>query len=168
MRYLVIFVLGAVLPIVALVAMALSGILPVRATASPSWIESAVAGRALDARLEREARGLQNPLKPTDDVLLAGMKSYRNGCVGCHGGARGPSAWGTKNFYPRAPQFAQEGTDMSEPEMFLVVKHGVRYTGMAAWDGLIPEQEMWQVVTFLSRIKNLPPSVAAAWTAPPA
>jgi len=167
MRYLVIFVLGAVLPIVALVAMALSGILPVHATASPSWIESAIASRALDARLERQARGLQNPVKPTDEALLAGMKSYRNGCAGCHGLPGKASAWGSKNFYPPAPQLA-EGTDMNAAEMFLVVKHGVRYTGMAAWDGLISEQEMWQVVTFLTRIKSLPPSVAAAWTAPPA
>jgi mono/diheme cytochrome c family protein len=168
MRYLVIFVLGVFLPIVAVIALGLSGLLPIHATAAPSWIESKIAGSAMDARLEREARGLQNPLKPTDEVLLAGMKTYRNGCAGCHGLPGKPSAWGTKNSYPPAPQFAQEGADMAVPEMFLVVKHGVRYTGMAAWDGLIPEQEMWQVVTFLSRIKNLPPAVAAAWTAPPA
>jgi mono/diheme cytochrome c family protein len=167
MRYLVIFVLGAVLPIVAIIALALSGLLPIHATAAPSWIESKIAGSAMDARLEREARGLQNPLKPTDEVLLAGLKSYRNGCAGCHGLPGKPSAWGTKDFYPPVPQFADNPPDMPAPQMFLVVKHGVRYTGMAAWDGQITEQEMWQVVTFLSRIKNLPPSVAAAWTAAP-
>jgi mono/diheme cytochrome c family protein len=41
------------------------------------------------------------------------------------------------------------------------VKHGVRYTGMAAWDGLLSDDEIWKVVTFLSNSEQLPPRVAA-------
>jgi mono/diheme cytochrome c family protein len=44
--------------------------------------------------------------------------------------------------------------------MFWVVKHGVRYTGMAAWDGLLSDDETWKVVTFLSHLEHLPPRVA--------
>jgi hypothetical protein len=43
----------------------------------------------------------------------------------------------------------------------------VRYSGMAAWDGEIPDEKVWQVVTFLSRLRNLPPDVEADWHQPP-
>lgn len=164
-RYLFVFALGIVLPIAALFLMAWSGLLPFRATARPSGIEAAIAMRALDARLDREARGLKNPLKATNEVLLAGMKRYRNGCAGCHGSPGSPSAWGTKDFYPPVPQFADDPPDMPAPQMFLVVKHGIRYTGMGGSDGLVKDEDIWTVVTFLSHIHDLPPSVTAAWTA---
>ena len=41
----------------------------------------------------------------TNDRLLAGMKLYRNNCLGCHGGGVRKSVWGTTSFYPRVPQF---------------------------------------------------------------
>ena len=49
------------------------------------------------------------------------------------------------------------------------MKNGVRYSGMAAWDGLLTEEKIWQVVTFLGRLESLPASVAARWEkgAPP-
>jgi hypothetical protein len=40
------------------------------------------------------------------------------------------------------------------------VKHGVRYTGMGAWNGLLSDDEIWKVDTFLNRMENLPPRVA--------
>jgi len=167
-RILFSFLLGVVAPLVALVALGLAGMLPVRATSEPSGLEASVADRMLMARVTRDAKGLTNPFQDDEATLLAGMEVYRKGCAGCHGGARGPSAWGAKNFYPRAPQLAQEGSDLPAPETYLIVKRGIRYTGMAAWDGLISDQEMWQVATFLTRIKNLPPAVAATWNGQPA
>jgi mono/diheme cytochrome c family protein len=89
------------------------------------------------------------------------MKTFKNACAGCHGDADQPSQWGTTSFYPRVPQFVQEPTRLTAPQMFWVVKHGVRYTGMAAWDGLLSDDEIWKVVTFLSNSEQLPPRVAA-------
>ncbi len=163
-RFLAIVALVIILPVAALGVLALTGHLSFRATAKPSWIESAIAMRALDARLDHEARGMKNPVKTTDAVLLAGMKMYRNDCAGCHGSPGKPSEWGTRDFYPPVPQFADEPPDMPAPQMFLVVKHGIRYTGMGGWEALAKDEEIWTVVAFLSHIHDLPPSVAAAWT----
>jgi mono/diheme cytochrome c family protein len=96
-----------------------------------------------------------------------GMKVYRDGCSGCHGDYQKPSHWGTTAFYPRVPQFAKNAPDRPDWQMFWIVKHGVRYSGMAAWQGEIPDEKIWQVVTFLSRLRNLPPDVEADWTQPP-
>src|SRR5208282_15139 len=46
------------------------------------------------------------------------------------------------------------------PTLWANRTHGVRYTGMAAWEGLLSDDETWKVVTFLSRLNHLPPRVA--------
>lgn len=158
------FLIGLLILPLILLTLALLGLLPVHATANPPRWEVAIAEHALEASLERRASGIKNPLVVfSDDILLDGMKLYINNCSGCHGAFQNPSPWGTKNFYPRVPQLAAEHSDLTAEEMFVVVKHGVRYSGMASWNGLIPESDMWRVVTFLSRVDALPPQVDAVW-----
>jgi hypothetical protein len=52
-----------------------------------------------------------------------------------------------------------------EWQLFWIVQHGVRYSGMGAWRHLMPDLTIWQVVGFLSRLDSLPPAVDAAWRA---
>jgi hypothetical protein len=47
--------------------------------------------------------------------------------------------------------------------MFLVVRNGIRYSGMGAWKDLMSEEDTWKVVLFLSNMKSLPPSVRSEW-----
>src|SRR5262245_28887213 len=126
-RVLVAFVVGLLAPILGVIVLACLGMLPVRATANPSWLEATLARRAVHARLSRDASGLKNPAPPTEETLRKGMKLYRNGCAGCHGQAGRPSRWGSSNFYPRVPQFAETPPALTAPETFLAVKHGIRY-----------------------------------------
>jgi mono/diheme cytochrome c family protein len=103
----------------------------------------------------------------TEEALLAGIVGYRNNCAGCHEEFGRPSRWGTSGFYPRVPQFADDPPDLPASQLFSVVKHGIRYSGMGAWDGLLPDEDIWRIVTLLSRLKNLPPRADAAWKNPP-
>ena len=165
------FLLGALCgfllsPAAALVAVRF-GIWPMEGTTPPRTWETRLAGDAVHGAIRARAPRAANPLPPTDETLRAGLKLFRNGCAGCHGGAREPSVWGTRGFSPRVPQFGTFRSALSEPEMFWVVKNGIRYSGMGAWGDLVSDREIWQVVSFLSRLDRLPPAVAAEWTAPP-
>lgn len=108
---------------------------------------------------------LKNPIPLSEDNLIAGMKIFRANCAGCHGEPGHPSQWGTTGFYPRVPQFADAPPPLSATEMFSVVKHGIRYSGMGAWDGMLSDGEIWQVVTFLSNLNSLPAPVTSEWNA---
>ena len=72
---------------------------------------------------------------------------------------------GTRNFYPRVTQLAYNQPHLSAPQMFVVIKQGIRYSGMGAWDGMMSEEEIWKVATFLEHIGSLPPEVEANWKA---
>jgi thiosulfate dehydrogenase len=162
-KQIIAFAIGLLILPLGILILALLGLLPFYATATPTDFESAIAKKSLHASIKRKISGVRNPLTASEEVLLAGLKMYRYNCAGCHGDYNQPSHWGTKNFYPRVPQFAQQAANLSGEEMFVVVKSGVRYSGMASWDGLISDNEIWRIVTFLSHINSLPPNVEAAW-----
>src|ERR1051325_340500 len=108
---------------------------PVSATAMPPQWESAFGQVTLQASLSRQARGLTNPMQPSNEVLNAGLKIFKMNCAGCHGSRGQRSKWGIRNFYPRVPQFAYKPPHLSAPQMFVAIKYGIRYSGMGAWEG---------------------------------
>lgn len=140
------------------------GLLGVRAdTPPPAW-EATLAHAALDASVAREAGPQRNPTQVTDDYLLDGMKIFRDDCAGCHGDYGKPSRWGSTLFYPRVPQFAEHHPHRPDWQVFWIVKHGLRYSGMGGWGSEVPDSKQWMVATFLSRLDSLPPAVERAWT----
>jgi thiosulfate dehydrogenase len=162
-KHVIAFLLGLLVLPFSILILALLGFLPVHATATPSDFEKSIARKVLHASIQRNISGTKNPLTASEEVLLSGLKMYRYNCAGCHGDYNQPSHWGTKNFYPRVPQFSQAASNLSAEEMFVVVKNGVRYSGMASWKGLISDTEIWRIVTFLSHLNSLPPNVDSAW-----
>jgi mono/diheme cytochrome c family protein len=153
-----------VLAVAAAVVTARLGLWPVAATARPPQLESTSGQAMLRASLSRRAAGLTNPLQPSSEVLIAGQKIFKTNCAGCHGTPDQPSQWGAQNFYPRVPQFADHPPALSAPQMFVAIKHGIRYSGMGAWNGMMSDEEIWKVATFLERIGSLPPEVQTNWS----
>jgi mono/diheme cytochrome c family protein len=161
------FVLGLLVVPVIWAAIVFSGHFPFQATDKPPRWERRLAGLALDPAVAKKAEGLANPIAATDDELMSGMKLYREGCAGCHGDAGKPSRWGRNNLYPPAPQLADRGVHDPVPEIFVVVKYGIRYTGMGGWKDQMPDDDLWRVATFLSRVGSLPAAVESAWKGKP-
>jgi mono/diheme cytochrome c family protein len=86
-------------------------------------------------------------------------------CSGCHGTAKAPSPWGSKGFYPRAPQFWQEGNDVSPEEAFAAIHDGIRYSGMGAWKGMMKENDMWKLASFVAHVRDFQPRQGTKSTA---
>src|ERR1019366_3585300 len=161
------FILGIVITVLVLLigglGLALLGFLPTRANVAPPEMERHIAMSALDNSVERHAPGLNNPLQPTAENMLAGIKINTMNCAGCHGGLdRKPVPFG-QSFYPPAPNLILHPPDDAEWRLFYVIRTGVRYTDMAAWDKTLSETDMWKVTAFLTRVDKLPPAVQDYW-----
>jgi len=168
--FLVGLIVGIACPFVLALAGGLLGFAPIDARSRPPAWEGALAYRIRQATLDRRVAKTANPMDPTEANLLAGMKLYQDNCAGCHGGANGESAFGA-SFYPRAPQFVTHLPVTPDWEMFWIVKNGVRYTAMPAWEGMLgkdSDQKIWQVLAFIDNLEALPPSVKAEWHKVPA
>ncbi len=135
------------------------GYADLRAKPEPSWFESKLAVSALDASAARHAARQQNPIPPTEANLLDGARLYRDKCADCHGRPDNPMSDYGASFDPRAPQFMAAQSRQPDDQEFYVIKNGVRWSAMPAWGNIMADSEIWQVVTFLNHLENLPPSV---------
>jgi mono/diheme cytochrome c family protein len=123
---------------------------------------------ALHNYIKRNAPHIANPIAATDENLLAGLKVFKTACSGCHGD---PSAQGDDgaSHYPNVPQFARFPPRLPDYQLFWVIKNGVRFSGMSAWDRqwdnnqAKSDDQIWKAALFLSRLDTLPPAVDAAW-----
>ena len=153
MKVLIAFVIGLIVAPVLFGIAAVSGFLPSDSASNPPGWEASLGMRALDTSLEKRSGGLRNPIAANDQrALAAGQNIYAKDCAGCHGDAKGPSEWGVKGFYPRPPQFFQEGSDVTAPEAYAAIRDGIRYSGMAAWRGQMKDDDMWKVANLVANI----------------
>ena len=126
-------------------------------------MERHIAMSALDASMERHAPRVNNPVPPTDENLIEGIKIYTMNCAQCHGGLdRKPAELG-RSFYPPAPDLMLNPPDDPEWHVFYAIRTGVRYTGMPAWEKNLSESDLWKVTAFLTRVEKLPPAVQDYW-----
>src|SRR5262249_18174549 len=94
----------------------------------------------------------------------AGQKLFVRYCASCHG----PKAEGTGNVPALTTGAAQRAAD---GELFWYITNGDTKNGMPSWS-FLPEEQRWQVITYVKSLKNAGPKRAAAaspeWSTPDA
>ncbi|MDQ1408269.1 MAG: hypothetical protein QOJ41_4 [Acidobacteriaceae bacterium] len=136
------------------------GLTEIRGDLKPSTWESAIMGSAVRASVRQSAAGLPNAAKANHETLVAGGKLYVAGCAGCHGELAKPFREDHDHF-PPVPQLPYLGTQYSQPEVYWIVKHGMRMSAMSAYGPFYSEQQLWALSAFVHQINNLPPDVLA-------
>ena len=99
-----------------------------------------------------------------DDAVLVerGAAHFQGGCESCHGApGRSPSPI-ARGMLPEPPDLGLSVPSWKANELFWIVKHGLKYTGMPAWPAQERDDEVWALVAFL---RHLPGMTAAAYRA---
>src|SRR3954463_1525684 len=161
------FIFGVIVTLVLLAgtvfAVSTFGLYPIGADNPPGGLERSLAMRAMDTYAEKHKPAMDNPTQLTADNLTEGAKEYEEHCAFCHGGAKAKLSPMQNKFNPPVPQLVSRVPHDPDNWLFWVTKHGVRMTGMPAWDGVMSDEEIWKVVAFLKHTDKLPPETAAAW-----
>ncbi len=85
---------------------------------------------------------------------------FARGCAICHGApgeARSPAV---NLMLPHPPDLAGKVGEWTDAQLFRIVKHGVRFTGMPAWPTQQRDDEVWAMIAFL---RELPAMDEATW-----
>ena len=138
------------------------GLAEVRADIPPSGFETAVMGSAVYASVRRSAPEVSNPVELTDENLIAGGKFYLDACAGCHGTPGKPNNGHGAVLFPIIPELPVVGTEYTEAQVFWVMKHGIRRSGMFANGSYAKDNDMWKAAAYIKRMNSLPPAVQAA------
>ncbi len=130
----------------------------VGATGSPSALETTVARTARHWLLPAAAKARTNPEPATAETRADGMAHWADHCANCHGNdGAGDTPMG-RGLYPKAPDMRLPATQqLSDGELFTLIEHGVKLTGMPAWTtgDAAGERSTWHLVQFIRHLPTL-------------
>jgi mono/diheme cytochrome c family protein len=160
MRAIGLVLLGIVIGVVTLAG---AGLAYLRSTglsarAEPGRVEASMARRARSFAIPPNARIGQNPTPSSPEVLAEGMAHYADHCASCHANDGSGKTEMGQGLFPKAPDLRLPATQrMSDGELFYVIEHGIRFTGMPAWSTGTPEGEesTWHLVHFLRHLPQI-------------
>jgi mono/diheme cytochrome c family protein len=121
-------------------------------------LETRLASLGRRAAVPSAVRERRNPVTLTPEVIVDGMNHFADHCASCHANNGSGDTEMGRGFYPPAPDMRLPATqDRSDGELFHVIEHGIRFTGMPAWGTGTDagEQSSWQLVHFLRHLPRL-------------
>lgn len=120
----------------------------------PGGVESFLARHVRRLATPAGAKNLVNPLTATPLDVAEGRDHYADHCAICHANNGSGKTEIGGNMYPAAPDMRREGTqNLTDGEIFYIIKNGVRFTGMPGWGG--DDEDNWKLVLFIRRLPQL-------------
>ncbi|EMI15555.1 secreted protein [Rhodopirellula maiorica SM1] len=131
-----------------------SGAINMAATSQPSDFEQTVATFAVQRSMAWRIPE-KSAVPDSDDAVSHGLTHYASMCVRCHGGPGVEPEKFAFGLNPPAPALEKHLDDFSDEELFWIIKHGIRMTGMPSFGKDHSEEEIWSMVAFLRTLPNL-------------
>jgi mono/diheme cytochrome c family protein len=115
--------------------------------------------RVLDIGLrrsvERHARDIEVPPLEAPAVLGRGFACFKAHCEQCHGAPGVARAEFAKGLLPVPSSLSQAAHDWLPAELYWITRHGIKMTGMPAWQFRLDEDALWATVAFLQRLPGM-------------
>ena len=132
-----------------------SGVVNVSAIPPPSKLEHWILGTASDKSVEKHATAIK-PINHDDPALLKlGLEHYNENCVMCHLAPSMKPTDAAKGLNPPPPHLWEDSQDMSDAQIYWLVKNGIRMTGMPAFGPTHSDHELRAIVAFVRELPKL-------------
>jgi len=119
------------------------------------WLISLVRDRSI------VMRAIASPPEPslTDEQRIkAGLRSYQTMCATCHSAPGHKSSPVRKGLNPKPPRLdKQQVQRRSNAELYWIIAHGLRMTGMPAFGPTHNPEKIWGIVAFVRQLPQLSP-----------
>lgn len=113
--------------------------------------------------VETRASDIQAPDSFSERSIAAGAAEYKAMCEHCHAGPGVDRAEWAKGMLPLPPHLADEAAEWSASEIFWLVKHGVKLSGMPAFGPTHGDETLWNIVAFVEQLPGMTAQEYAAF-----
>lgn len=91
------------------------------------------------------------------DRILAGAVHFATHCAICHSAPGVQAGDMAEGMYPKPPELVHASGMWSPGELFWIVKHGIKMSGMPSW-GDHGDDQLWNSVAFMQKLPDLRPN----------
>ncbi len=134
-----------------------SGLVPVAASSGHWAITSWFLHYTMRQSVDTYSSGIE-ARTPSDPALVhRGAGPYVTACAPCHGAPGTGRRPLVMQMTPHPPFLPPRISEWEPEELFWIVKHGVKFSGMPAWPTQQRDDEVWAMVAFLLRLPELTP-----------
>jgi mono/diheme cytochrome c family protein len=91
-------------------------------------------------------------------LVKQGFVLCRKNCQPCHGAPGVANDLAGRGINPKPPPLADLGNDWDDLQLFWTVSHGLKMSGMPAFDQRLSDRDRWATVAFLRRVVLLSPA----------
>lgn len=138
----------------AVLAFIYSGVFNVAATEQDTGLIHWALTTTRERSIESRAENIKVP-PLTDAMAQAGRNYFGKTCVMCHGAPGVDPGEIGKGLNPQPPYLAAEGAQWDPTEVFWVLQHGIKMTGMPAFGPTHSEDELWNLVAFVQKLPGM-------------
>jgi len=128
------------------------------------WVHTLLE-KGMHQSVRRHAREAEPPPgfeHATPQLLRRGAGLYRDHCVTCHGAPGvSPSDIG-KSMQPVPGPLVDAARHWSPRELYWITRHGIKMSGMPAWEYRLADADLWALAGFLGTLPQLTPQAYAA------
>jgi cytochrome c553 len=132
-----------------------SGIMPIKASSGHWTITAWFLNFAMRRSVVTHSLTTKVPSLDNAGLVAKGATHYEFGCRPCHGGPNIPQPVIAQRMTPQPPYLPRVVAQWRPKELFYIVKHGVKFTGMPAWPAQQRDDEVWAMVAFLQKLPHL-------------
>lgn len=133
----------------------ISGVMPIKASSGHWRITAVFLDFAKTRSVSTHAWGVDAPPLDDEAMVLRGAGQYESVCLPCHGGPGRKLPPGMAAMTPPPPELTNRLTRWTPEQLFSIVKHGIKFTGMPGWPAQERDDEVWAMVAFLRRMPQL-------------
>jgi len=124
------------------------------ARTEPNPIEAFLARKVRRLATPSSAINASNPLEATPLNIAEARDHFADHCAVCHGNDGSGRTPINAGLYPPAPDMRGPVTqDLTDGEIFYIIKNGIRFTGMPGWGG--EGEENWKLVLFIRHLPKI-------------
>ena len=103
------------------------------------------------ASVPAEFAGATNPFG--SEAADEGAELFKANCELCHGGAGHGDGVAGQSLEPRPKNLATLQATVGDDFLFWRIHEGKPGTAMVAWNGILTDEQIWQIVSFIRTLK---------------
>ncbi len=151
-----IFILVVIVGIAGLIFMN-AGVYNIAATEPHMSLTESMIEMTMEASVRNHAEDIEVPDLSDTSYFNDGFVSFDAMCANCHSAPGIGRVEFAQGLYPLAPALnkKEEIEEWSEAEIFWIIKHGVKMTGMPAFTPTHSDEQIWKIVAFVRRLPDV-------------